>query len=162
MIRIEMDNGGVIDVELYPEKAPKTAANFEKLVRELHEDSEGLTPVQKKAIEPGRTETGNRRRNAGGAGQGNASTSETQERYHSVHRRKLSFNEKREWSVIEDEIASLEQKSADLDRQMEEAATDAAKLTELSAQKEETERALDAKMNRWEELSELVEELGTD
>ena len=41
MIRIEMDNGGVIDVELYPEKAPKTAANFEKLVREGFYD--GLT-----------------------------------------------------------------------------------------------------------------------
>ena len=141
----------------YSDYAEKSAAARAEAEAETSEKA-----AQKKAIEPGRTETGNRRRNAGGAGQGNASTSETQERYHSVHRRKLSFNEKREWSVIEDEIASLEQKSADLDRQMEEAATDAAKLTELSAQKEETERALDAKMNRWEELSELVEELGTD
>ncbi len=41
MIRIEMENGGVIDVELYPEKAPKTAANFEKLVKEGFYD--GLT-----------------------------------------------------------------------------------------------------------------------
>ena len=41
MIRIEMDNGGVIDVELYPDKAPATAANFEKLVREGFYD--GLT-----------------------------------------------------------------------------------------------------------------------
>ena len=32
MIRIEMDNGAVIDIELYPEKAPKTVENFEKLV----------------------------------------------------------------------------------------------------------------------------------
>ena len=41
MIRIEMDNGGVIEVELYPEKAPATAANFEKLVKEGFYD--GLT-----------------------------------------------------------------------------------------------------------------------
>ena len=41
MIRIEMDNGGVIDVELYPDKAPLTAANFEKLVKEGFYD--GLT-----------------------------------------------------------------------------------------------------------------------
>lgn len=34
MIRIEMENGGVIRLELYPEYAPKTVANFEKLVRE--------------------------------------------------------------------------------------------------------------------------------
>ena len=41
MIRIEMDNGGVIDVELYPDKAPMTVANFEKLVKEGFYD--GLT-----------------------------------------------------------------------------------------------------------------------
>ncbi len=33
MIRIEMENGGIIRLELYPEYAPKTVANFEKLVR---------------------------------------------------------------------------------------------------------------------------------
>ncbi len=33
MIRIEMDNGAIIDIELYPEKAPKTVENFEKLVK---------------------------------------------------------------------------------------------------------------------------------
>ena len=41
MIRIEMENGGVIELELYPEKAPKTVANFEKLVGEGFYD--GLT-----------------------------------------------------------------------------------------------------------------------
>ncbi len=41
MIRIEMDNGGVIDVELFPDKAPKTVENFEKLVKEGFYD--GLT-----------------------------------------------------------------------------------------------------------------------
>ncbi|MBQ9469138.1 MAG: peptidylprolyl isomerase [Clostridia bacterium] len=34
MIRIEMENGGVIEIELCPEAAPVTAANFEKLVKE--------------------------------------------------------------------------------------------------------------------------------
>ncbi len=33
MVRIEMENGGIIDIELYPEKAPITVANFEKLVK---------------------------------------------------------------------------------------------------------------------------------
>ena len=41
MIRIEMDNGAIIDIELYPDKAPKTVANFEKLVKEGFYD--GLT-----------------------------------------------------------------------------------------------------------------------
>ena len=34
MVRIEMDNGAIIDLELYPDKAPKTVANFEKLVKD--------------------------------------------------------------------------------------------------------------------------------
>ncbi len=34
MVRIEMENGGIIELELYPEIAPITVANFEKLVSE--------------------------------------------------------------------------------------------------------------------------------
>lgn len=34
MVRIEMENGGIIDIELYPDKAPVTVKNFEKLVSE--------------------------------------------------------------------------------------------------------------------------------
>ncbi|MCD7828179.1 MAG: peptidylprolyl isomerase [Clostridiales bacterium] len=32
MVRIEMEDGGVIEAKLYPDKAPITVANFEKLV----------------------------------------------------------------------------------------------------------------------------------
>lgn len=41
MIVMEMENGGTIKLELYPEYAPKTVANFEKLVAEGFYD--GLT-----------------------------------------------------------------------------------------------------------------------
>lgn len=34
MVKIEMENGKTITLELYPEIAPKTVANFEKLVKE--------------------------------------------------------------------------------------------------------------------------------
>ena len=34
MVRIEMENGGIIDIELYEDKAPITFANFKKLVSE--------------------------------------------------------------------------------------------------------------------------------
>ena len=33
MILIEMENGGMIEIELYPEHAPKTCENFEMLVK---------------------------------------------------------------------------------------------------------------------------------
>jgi len=41
MIRIEMEDGGIIDIELDPKAAPITCANFEKLVKEGFYD--GLT-----------------------------------------------------------------------------------------------------------------------
>lgn len=41
MVIIEMENGGVIKIELDPAAAPKTVANFEKLVKEGFYD--GLT-----------------------------------------------------------------------------------------------------------------------
>ncbi|MBQ7411749.1 MAG: peptidylprolyl isomerase [Clostridia bacterium] len=34
MVRIEMENGGIIDIELYEDKAPITVKNFKKLVSE--------------------------------------------------------------------------------------------------------------------------------
>ncbi len=34
MVRIEMENGAKIEIELYPEVAPKTVENFENLVKE--------------------------------------------------------------------------------------------------------------------------------
>lgn len=34
MVKIEMENGGVIEIELYPDVAPITVKNFEKLVKE--------------------------------------------------------------------------------------------------------------------------------
>ena len=34
MVKIEMENGGIIEIELYPDKAPITVKNFEKLVKE--------------------------------------------------------------------------------------------------------------------------------
>ena len=34
MVVIEMENGGVMELELYPEIAPITVENFEKLVKQ--------------------------------------------------------------------------------------------------------------------------------
>ena len=41
MVVIEMENGAKIEIELYPDAAPKTVANFEKLVKDGFYD--GLT-----------------------------------------------------------------------------------------------------------------------
>lgn len=76
-----------------------------------------------------------------------------------VRKKKLSFSDQREYEHIEEEIEALEQKSAELEKQMEEAATDYGRLAEISREKEETDARLDERLNRYIELQELVEEL---
>lgn len=60
---------------------------------------------------------------------------------------------------LEREIASAEEQSAALDEQMVQAASDAAKLIELSNQKDEIETNLMELMEQWEELSAQLEEM---
>lgn len=69
---------------------------------------------------------------------------------------KFSYKEQREYETIEDDIAALEQKVEDLDNEMAANATNAAKLRELMEEKEQTEAALEEKMERWEYLEELA------
>ncbi|MBQ7700423.1 MAG: peptidylprolyl isomerase [Clostridia bacterium] len=42
MVVIEMENGGIMELELYPEKAPITVSNFEKLVKSGFYDGLGF------------------------------------------------------------------------------------------------------------------------
>ncbi|HEY4400165.1 MAG TPA: ABC-F family ATP-binding cassette domain-containing protein [Lactobacillaceae bacterium] len=72
-------------------------------------------------------------------------------------KKKLSYNEQREWAVIEDEIAALEQRAADIEAEMATVVTQYTKLTELQNELDLVNDELLAKMTRWEELSELVE-----
>lgn len=72
---------------------------------------------------------------------------------------KFTYAQQREWDVIEDEIAALEEKSAGLERQAAAAATDYGKLAAVMKEKEATDAALEEKMNRWMELNELAEQI---
>jgi len=72
---------------------------------------------------------------------------------------KLSFSEQHELKNIDGEIADLEGRLSDLEEQIQAEASDYVKLSELAAQKEETEKALDLKMERWVYLNDLVEKI---
>ncbi|TGB02691.1 ABC-F family ATP-binding cassette domain-containing protein [Halobacillus salinus] len=74
-------------------------------------------------------------------------------------KRKLSYKEKREWETIEDDIASLEEQLEQLAEDIETNASDSEKVQELYAKQEKVEQELETKMERWEELSEIVEEM---
>lgn len=78
-------------------------------------------------------------------------------------RLKFSFKEQKDYEVIEDEIAGLEEKIEHLEKQMSEAATDFVKLNELTKEKELTQQQLEEKMDRWmylEELKARIDEQG--
>lgn len=72
---------------------------------------------------------------------------------------KFSFKEAREYETIDDEIAALEEKLEFLDQEMLKYATNSVKLSELVQQKEETQNALDEKMERWVYLNDLAERI---
>ncbi|KMK53990.1 putative ABC transporter ATP-binding protein YjjK [Fructobacillus sp. EFB-N1] len=75
-------------------------------------------------------------------------------------KRKLTYMEKREWETIEDEIADLEAQVEDFNDQMAANGADYQKVAEIQSQLQEVSDALDAKMERWAELSEIVEGQG--
>ena len=72
---------------------------------------------------------------------------------------KFSFGEQREYNVIDDEIAALEEKISHCDTQIQGASTDYVALQEWSEKKEILEEELSVKMDRWVYLSELAEKI---
>ncbi|KHE71744.1 ABC-F family ATP-binding cassette domain-containing protein [Halobacillus sp. BBL2006] len=77
----------------------------------------------------------------------------------SNRKRKLSYHEKQEWQTIEDDIASLEEQLEEVSEGIAEASSDFDKVQELYQKQGDLERQLEDKMERWEELSLIVEEL---
>lgn len=82
-----------------------------------------------------------------------------QERRRTPQKLKFTFREQREFETIDDEVAALEEKCADLAAQMEACASDFARLQELSREKEEADRLLEEKTERWVYLHELDEKI---
>ena len=72
---------------------------------------------------------------------------------------KFSFNEQREYAVIDAELEEIADKIADYDTQIAASANDYVKLQELLAQKEALERLQDEKTERWLYLNELAEQM---
>ena len=72
---------------------------------------------------------------------------------------KFSYNEQREFDSIDDDIASLEQRLAELESQMSKEASNYDLLQELLPQKQALEEALSAKLERWVYLNDLDEKM---
>lgn len=72
---------------------------------------------------------------------------------------KFSYHEQKEYETIDEEIEKLEEQIAAIDEEMQTAASQYTRLSELSEQKEELEQQLSDKMERWVYLNDLAEQI---
>ena len=70
---------------------------------------------------------------------------------------KLSFNEQKEYDNIESEIEGLETRCSEIEKEIAGASTDFERLIKLGKEKEELEALIEAKMERYIELQEMVD-----
>lgn len=73
--------------------------------------------------------------------------------------RKLSFKEQKEWDEIEGRIAGLEERLAQIRSDIERSGSDYGKVQELYGEEQRISAELEQAMDRWTELSELVEKI---
>lgn len=71
--------------------------------------------------------------------------------------RRLSWKEQRELETLEETIAALENEHEALERSINEAGDDYARLAELAAELESVQQRLEQAMERWAELAEIAE-----
>ena len=72
---------------------------------------------------------------------------------------KFTYMEQKEYETIDDEIEKLETKVSELDDEIAKNATSYSKLAELTKEKEDVEKQLEEKLERWEYLNDLAEKI---
>ena len=73
-------------------------------------------------------------------------------------KKKLTYMEQKEWDSIEDDIESIESRMEAIQTEMVENASDAPKLQDLQKELNAAEISLEEKMERWEYLSQFIED----
>ncbi|MGM0875965.1 MAG: ABC-F family ATP-binding cassette domain-containing protein [Bacillota bacterium] len=86
-------------------------------------------------------------------------TSADKASYKKDKKKRLSYKEQQEWEQIEDKIASLEDRKEQLEKEIAAAGSDLGKVQEFYKEQEQVEEKLEETIERWEELSLLVEEI---
>lgn len=72
---------------------------------------------------------------------------------------KFSYNEQREFNMIDQIISDLEQKISDIEQKITKETSNYTKLQELMAEKAKFEEELEEKMERWYYLNDLAEQI---
>lgn len=74
-------------------------------------------------------------------------------------KRKLTYLEQKEWEEIEDKIAALENNLEEVTKKIENVGSDFVKAQSLQIESDEISNQLEKLIDRWTELSEIVEQL---
>src|SRR5690625_527494 len=70
---------------------------------------------------------------------------------------KLSYHEQKEWDTIEDDITTLEEQLTSIEEEIVQHGSDIEQVQLLYEEQQQIEATLEEKMDRWEELSLLIE-----
>lgn len=100
--------------------------------------------------------------NSGGdkkAEDGKKSEAGRKEGKNAARKLRFTYQEQKDWEVIEDQIQALEEELAQMEIQIQESARDFVKLNQLTEEKNQKEAALESKMERWMYLNELAERI---
>ena len=101
----------------------------------------------------------------GAAGSDSAEKEASKQRAEETRRqraRRMSYQEKQDFLHIEDEIAALEARVAEIETEYAASASDFQRLTALDKEREEVETKLLERMERWEFLTELQAEIESE
>jgi len=105
------------------------------------------------------------RADGGAAGSDSAEKEASKQRAEETRRqraRRMSYQEKQDFLHIEDEIAALEARVAEIETEYATSASDFQRLTALDKEREEVETKLLERMERWEYLTELQAEIESE
>lgn len=106
----------------------------------------------KKSVEKEESET----KPAGSAAKTDSPDVKKGQRTRGPQKLRFSYREQKDYETIEGDITALEEKIEKLEQEMAAASTDFVKLNRIMADKEEAERLLEEKMDRWMYLEELA------
>ncbi|GIN85745.1 ABC transporter ATP-binding protein [Heyndrickxia sporothermodurans] len=87
----------------------------------------------------------------------NIHTSTANEQHKPLKKKKLSYNEQREWDEIEQQIASAEEIIESLQNQLNNVGSDFEKAQEITKELDKENEKLESLIERWSYLSELIE-----
>ena len=116
----------------------------------------GYTDYSLKKLAEKEAEEAEQAKKAGNASKTNTQQAQKGQRTRGPQKLKFTYQEQRDYETIESDIAVLEEKIETLDKEMATVSTDFVKLNQLVAEKEEAEKRLEEKMDRWMYLEELA------